>query len=234
MSLKVFADHFSMPSRAVITLLELNKINYELKEIRLSKKENKTDDYLKVNPFGYLPSIIDGDLKLFESHTIMRYICRSRNLADHWYPKNPKEAAPVDMYLDWHPTATRKMHVGLALHINNRNKYPSYSNMESEMILLKTIFSELDSFWIKDTPFILRNEMSIADISAFSEIISLLATDFSFKSYPHIVDYLHRILVYPEVKKSHYKAFYIFKKINPYFEDRLKELKFELKDVGFE
>lgn len=232
MSLKVFADHFSMPSRAVMTLLDVNKISYELKEVRLSKKEQRSEEYLKVNPFGYLPSLIDGDFKLFESHAIMRYICRTRNLPDHWYPKDPKAAAIVDMYLDAHHTSTRPMHVGLALHINNRAKYPSYSKMESEMALMKKIFSDFDSVWLKDTPYILRNEISIADISAFSEIISLLSTDFSFKSYPHMIEYLHRILSVPEVRKSHAKAFYIFNKINPVFGDRLKELKFDLKDVG--
>ncbi|PNW72644.1 hypothetical protein CHLRE_15g636800v5 [Chlamydomonas reinhardtii] len=38
------------------------------------KREHKSDWYKKINPFGKLPALEDGDLKLFESGAIILYI----------------------------------------------------------------------------------------------------------------------------------------------------------------
>ena len=44
---------------------------------------------------------------MFESHAIMKYICASRKLPQHWYPTDDTDEAKrlraqMDMYLDWH------------------------------------------------------------------------------------------------------------------------------------
>ena len=54
-----------------------------------------------------MPAISDGDINLFESHTILRYLHETRNLPDHWYPKDPRKRAKVDEYLDWHHNGLR-------------------------------------------------------------------------------------------------------------------------------
>lgn len=39
-----------------------------------------------------VPSIVDeaaNSFALYESHAIMRYICRTRKVSDNWYPNNP-------------------------------------------------------------------------------------------------------------------------------------------------
>ena len=56
---------------------------------------------------------VDGktDFNMFESHAIMKYICMSRKLDDHWYPtsvnKDHKLKARIDNYLDWHHMGIR-------------------------------------------------------------------------------------------------------------------------------
>jgi len=37
---------------------------------------------------------------LAQSTAILRYLATSRGVADHWYPKEPRARAQVDMYLD--------------------------------------------------------------------------------------------------------------------------------------
>ncbi|KAG2428278.1 hypothetical protein HXX76_010428 [Chlamydomonas incerta] len=49
---------------------EVEVINLDMRE----KREHKSDWFLKVNPFGKLPALEDGDLKLAESGAIMLYI----------------------------------------------------------------------------------------------------------------------------------------------------------------
>ena len=63
-----------------------------------------SDEYKKITPTSKVPAIVDKDgFKMFESHAIMKYLCNTRGLADHWYPLNDcEQIAKIDMYLDWH------------------------------------------------------------------------------------------------------------------------------------
>ena len=59
-----------------ITLEELG-LPYSVRHIRLSQKEQKEPWYLKINPNGRIPTIIDhdnGDFTVFESGAIMIYL----------------------------------------------------------------------------------------------------------------------------------------------------------------
>ena len=47
---------------------------------------NRQPEYLKINPVGKVPVIKDGDFILFESNSILRYLARSRNVKDSFYP----------------------------------------------------------------------------------------------------------------------------------------------------
>ena len=52
--------------------------------------------------------MVEGDFVLYESHAIMKYLCSTRKVDDHWYPKDLKKRAIVDRYLDWHHSNLRQ------------------------------------------------------------------------------------------------------------------------------
>ena len=93
----LYIDWASQPSRAVVSLCEVNKIPFEIKEVRIFKGENKSPEYLLINPNGQVPAMTQGDFKLFESHAILRYLCESNSsIPEHWYPKDLKRRAIVN------------------------------------------------------------------------------------------------------------------------------------------
>ena len=51
MSLKIFADLMSQPSRAVVLFCRVAKVPHEFKPIRLVKGEHMTEEMTKINPF---------------------------------------------------------------------------------------------------------------------------------------------------------------------------------------
>ena len=79
--LNLYGDVKSQPARAVWVLaLENEKIigPYKLCEIRISKNEHKTPEFLSINPIGKVPALKDesaNNFKMFESHAMMKYIC---------------------------------------------------------------------------------------------------------------------------------------------------------------
>jgi glutathione S-transferase len=54
--------------------LEEAGIPYELKNVDFKTKENKSETFLKINPNGKVPAMVDGSLNLFESMAINNYI----------------------------------------------------------------------------------------------------------------------------------------------------------------
>ncbi len=59
-----------------------------------------TPEYLAMNPNGRVPAIKDGDLVLWESHPICRYLCRTYG-GRALLPEEPAAAAHVEKWMDW-------------------------------------------------------------------------------------------------------------------------------------
>jgi glutathione S-transferase len=63
-------------SRAAIAkwILDECEADYEIVPIDLEKREQKTPEFLGINPAGKLPALVDGGSKLFESAAICLYL----------------------------------------------------------------------------------------------------------------------------------------------------------------
>lgn len=59
--------------KASITLEELG-LPYELKTISFDENEQKSDWYVKINPNGRIPALVDDGFAIFESGAIMTYL----------------------------------------------------------------------------------------------------------------------------------------------------------------
>jgi glutathione S-transferase len=58
-------------------LLEELGVPYEVVRVDLQAGEQKRPEYLKINPNGAVPALVDGDLTLFESAAICQYLAYS-------------------------------------------------------------------------------------------------------------------------------------------------------------
>ncbi|XP_022880522.1 glutathione S-transferase F9-like isoform X2 [Olea europaea var. sylvestris] len=72
MVVKVYGPNYASPKCVIVCLIERGS-NFKFVSIDVFKGENKTPDYLQLQPFGHVPVIQDGDYTLFESRAIMRY-----------------------------------------------------------------------------------------------------------------------------------------------------------------
>jgi glutathione S-transferase len=61
---------------------------------------NQDTEYLALNPNGLVPTIRDGDLILWESNTICRYLASTRH-GERLYPSAPAARAYVERWMDW-------------------------------------------------------------------------------------------------------------------------------------
>jgi glutathione S-transferase len=82
MSLEFFWGSGSCNSWRVHLALEIKKVPYESRLLELSKREQKSPEYLAINPRGKVPAIRDGAFTLYESVAILLYL-------DRKYPEPP-------------------------------------------------------------------------------------------------------------------------------------------------
>ena len=86
-------------SNALKVRFLLNELGLEadLREVPLS--DERPQWYRQVHPFGTVPCLVDGDLRIVESNTILRYLADREGRFD-LYPRDPAARARVDQLLD--------------------------------------------------------------------------------------------------------------------------------------
>jgi glutathione S-transferase len=61
---------------------------------------NTGGDYLKLNPNGKVPTLVDGETVIWESHTILRYLASKLGKTD-LYPTDLAKRTEVERWMDW-------------------------------------------------------------------------------------------------------------------------------------
>ncbi|KAL1811739.1 hypothetical protein DCAR_0623868 [Daucus carota subsp. sativus] len=80
--LKLYNYFRSTSSCRVRIALNLKGIDYEYKVVNLLKGEQLSPEYLEINPMGYVPALVDGDITIADSLAIIMYL-------EEKYPQRP-------------------------------------------------------------------------------------------------------------------------------------------------
>lgn len=89
----------STPSLYPLFVAQALGIKHERKMVNLQTQEQKSDDYLAVNPFGRVPALVDGDFAIGESGAIGRYLARKSK--SDIYSEDLREAALIDQWVEF-------------------------------------------------------------------------------------------------------------------------------------
>lgn len=104
MTLALHDNPASSNALKVRFLLAVLGLEYERRDVPLARP--RPDDYVELNPVAGVPTLVDGDFVLAESHAILRYLAQ-REGRDDLYPLELHARSRVDEFLDrWH-TALR-------------------------------------------------------------------------------------------------------------------------------
>ncbi|RXG57645.1 Glutathione S-transferase 1-1 [Armadillidium vulgare] len=90
---------YSAPCRAVMLCAKALGIPLNKIRLNLPKREQLNPDFVAINPQHCVPTLVDGDLALWDSHAICTYLASQYGKDDTFYPKCPKKRAAVDKLL---------------------------------------------------------------------------------------------------------------------------------------
>ncbi len=85
--------------RVKIVLVE-KELDYQTVSIDLMKKENRTEQYLRLNPLGKVPVLADDDLIISDSAVISEYLNDEYPFPE-LSPEDPQEKAQMRVWVNW-------------------------------------------------------------------------------------------------------------------------------------
>lgn len=88
----LYTTSLSPPGRAVQLTIKALGLDVEVREVNLIKGDHLTDEFLKMNPQHTIPTLVDGENVLWDSHAIIIYLVRK-------YGKENDSLYPNDVYL---------------------------------------------------------------------------------------------------------------------------------------
>jgi glutathione S-transferase len=178
--IKLYGGQFSRAS-IVHWYLEEIQIPYEFIKLDMKAGEHRQPEFLAINPFGKVPAIVDGDVKLFESGAILMYLADQTNAF--------ATAAERAQANQWVLFANATLGPGIFVEISREKEMPVL------MGGLEKILTSQD--------YILGNHFSVADVavgSMLNYIPMMLKLDLS--EYPKVVEYMQRMASRPAFQET--------------------------------
>jgi glutathione S-transferase len=153
---------------------------------------NRDSDYLRVNPSGLVPTLIESDFTLWESNSICRYIATRLGRAD-LYPNAPRPRAECERWMDWqlgtlHPIMSQ-LYIGLV-------RTPPQKRDDIRLAELREkateLFAMLDAA-LEGHAYLGGDELTLADITIGPWIYRWFELGFTEERRTSLADWYRRL-----------------------------------------
>lgn len=184
--------------KASILLEELG-VPYTVHPISLSKGEQKTPDYLAINPNGRIPTIVDreaGDYPVFESGAILMYLAEKYQ---RFMPVDLKGRYEVVQWLMFQMAGVGPMQGQANVFFRYAPEKIPYA-IDRYQAETKRLYTVLDTR-LADRDY-LAGEYSIADIAHWSWVSLHAWAGVAIDDLPHLQRWLETIRARPAVQRG--------------------------------
>jgi len=184
--IKLYDFPLSGHAHRVRLMLSLLNIKYELRHVKLDEAEHLGTEFTSLNPFQQVPILDDDGFIVRDSVAILTYL--ATKYAPEWYPQDAESVAKIQ---EWLVIATKEIATGPAAArlVNVFKADLDHNNaIEQSHKLLKIMDTHLQG-----RDWLALDQVSIADIAAYSYIAHAPEGDVSLESYSNILSWLGRI-----------------------------------------
>lgn len=198
MTVKIYGPTASRAARALWIVHELG-IPFE--HIAVEMKDLKGAEFLKVNPNGKVPALIDGDFKLFESMAINLYLAAKYN-KDGFLPADLQQQALCHQWSFWGMTEVEKPLLTILIDqfMTAPDKRKPDAVAEAQKALPKPL-AVLNSA-LQGRDYLLGSKFTVADLNLASIMSWSKPIKFDFGPFPNAGAWLDRCLARPTYKAA--------------------------------
>lgn len=184
----------------VTIALEEMALPYTLRLLTLSKLEQKEEWFLKINPNGRIPAIVDhgnGDFAVFESGAILIYLAEKTGM---FLPSEPKARSRVLQWLMFQMSGVGPMMGQANVFFRYAPEKIPYA-IERYQREVRRLFEVMER-QLAGNEYIAGNEYSIADIALWSWIAGYSWSGISVDGLPQLERWMDLIGSRPAARKG--------------------------------
>ncbi|KAF7283999.1 glutathione S-transferase 1-like [Rhynchophorus ferrugineus] len=182
--------HFapSGPSRAALLVAKAIGLDVDIEVINLFKKEQFNEDFVKVNPQHTVPTLVDGDFVVWDSHAIGPYLASVYGKDPSFYPKDPKERAVIDqrLYFDCGTLYPRIRAICFPVLFLGEDQI-----LDEHKQPLEEALGFLDVF-LEGNDFVTGSKLTVADCSLIASVTSIMAIGWDISPYGNVKNWVAR------------------------------------------
>lgn len=163
----------------------------ELIEVDLAGRAHKQPEFLKLNPFGQVPVLVDGDTVIPDSNAILVYLSKKLGHTD-WLPQTPAQAAAVQRWLSvaagdiaFGPAAARLVTV-----------FAASLDAEAAIARAHVVLKRMDDA-LAASAWIAADHPTIADVALYSYTARAPEGYVDLKDYANVRQWLARMEALP-------------------------------------
>ncbi|QQO84829.1 glutathione S-transferase family protein [Shewanella algae] len=186
-------------------LLEELELSWEFHFVDMAKQQNRTPEFLALNPCGKIPVLEDDGLILTESAAIMLYLAE-RYGEGRLLPK-PGTAASGHHH-QWLSFVITELEQPLWTMGKHRFALPEEQRVAAIQATAVWEFNKAAAIaeqWLPDSPFLLGDELTVADI-LLAHTLNWATIFFEQQIPPKLAAYRDRLNLRPAMKKALDKA----------------------------
>ncbi|QEI06291.1 glutathione S-transferase family protein [Pigmentiphaga aceris] len=179
----------------VLFLLEELSVPYERQDYGRLFENTGTPEYLAMNPTKKVPTLVDGELSIWESNTILRYL--ATKTSSPLYPTDPAARTQVERWMDWTLAALNPAYLGGfkdAKKAEAERAPDTVSNLTAELKLLEANLAA--------HPYVAGQEFSLADVALGPIVRRCVAFPFGMPAFPAIAAWLAKLNARPAFQKA--------------------------------
>ena len=203
MSLKLYSYQESGNSYKVRLLAALLDIELDIHELDYFNDEQHSEAFLKINPKGEVPSLVDGDIVLTDSAAILVYLAGKYSPQNTWWSDDIAEQAKI---VDWLAFAASWVQYGVFTAraiLSFKGPYNGLGLESTEQTLKEAVIRGEKSLKILDSvlrqrEWLANDRPTIADIAVFVYVALAPMGDISLEQYVHVKNWIARIRKLPK------------------------------------
>lgn len=193
--------------RKVSIALEESGLPYRVHAVDLARREQKSPEFLSLNPNGRIPVIVDrdpagagrGPLAVFESGAILTYVAEK---SGKLLPSDPLARLAAFEWLFF--ASSQVTHIAMQVHwlVRLKEQGKAAPHLEDYRVELRRLYGVMDGA-LAGRKWLAGDDYSIADIAAWTWVERHPMHGIVLESFPALADWFMRVAARPATRKGY-------------------------------
>jgi glutathione S-transferase len=188
--MKLYDRHTSPNCQRTRVVLYEKNLPYETIPVDLIAKEQKKPEFLKMNPYGKVPVLVDGDTILYESCIINEYL-EEKYSNPPLMPKDPGERGKIRIAIDYGVNGTYRSYEKLRNEMLKPESERNTTVITEARAELKKLLQRFESD-LADKPY-LAGDFSLVDAAVIPRFLRLAVWEAITPELPLLSGWLERM-----------------------------------------